>query len=112
MAKSVLMAELGQLVSEARNPATMQIDLMSTPQILAAMNDEDAQVAGAVQQVLPAIGAAVDKIVEAFKAGGRLVYIGAGTSGRRLRARRRSRSETSGSTLFVAMSSVAARPCT
>ena len=82
MAKSVLMAELGQLVSEARNPATMQIDLMSTPQILAAMNDEDAQVAGAVQQVLPAIGAAVDKIVEAFKAGGRLVYMGAGTSGR------------------------------
>ena len=82
MAKSVLMAELGQLVSEARNPATMQIDLMSTPQILAAMNDEDAQVAGAVQQVLPAIGAAVDKIVDAFKAGGRLVYMGAGTSGR------------------------------
>jgi N-acetylmuramic acid 6-phosphate etherase len=82
MAKSVLMAELGQLVSEARNPATMQIDLMSTPQILAAMNDEDAQVAGAVKQVLPAIGAAVDKIVEAFKAGGRLVYMGAGTSGR------------------------------
>lgn len=82
MVKSVLMAELGQLVSEARNPATMQIDLMSTPQILAAMNDEDAQVAGAVKQVLPAIGAAVDKIVEAFKAGGRLVYMGAGTSGR------------------------------
>ena len=82
MAKSVLMAELGQLVSEARNPATMQIDLMSTSQILTAMNDEDAKVAGAVQQVLPQIAAAVDRIVDAFKAGGRLIYMGAGTSGR------------------------------
>ncbi|KRA51483.1 N-acetylmuramic acid 6-phosphate etherase [Devosia sp. Root635] len=82
MAKSVLMAELEQLVSEARNPATVQIDLMSTQQILAAMNAEDAQVSGAVQQELPHIAAAVDKIVDAFKAGGRLVYMGAGTSGR------------------------------
>ena len=82
MAQSVLMAELGQLVSEARNPATMQIDLMSTSQILAAMNAEDAQVSGAVQQELPHIAAAVDRIVDAFKAGGRLIYMGAGTSGR------------------------------
>ncbi|WMT86172.1 N-acetylmuramic acid 6-phosphate etherase [Pelagibacterium sp. 26DY04] len=82
MAKSVLMAELGQLVSEARNPATMQIDLMSTNEILAAMNAEDAKVSRAVETELPHIGAAVDKIVEAFKAGGRLIYMGAGTSGR------------------------------
>lgn len=82
MAKSVLMAELGQLVSEARNPATMQIDLMSTDEILAAMNAEDAKVSRAVETELPHIGAAVDKIVEAFKAGGRLIYMGAGTSGR------------------------------
>src|SRR3546814_763756 len=46
------------------------------------MNDEDAKVAGAVQQVLPQIAAAVDRIVDAFKAGGRLIYMGAGTSGR------------------------------
>ncbi len=82
MAKTTLIAELGQLVSEARNPDTMQIDLMSTPQILAAMNAQDALVAGAVEKVLPEIAQAVDKIVEAFKAGGRLIYFGAGTSGR------------------------------
>lgn len=82
MAKSTLIAELGQLVSEARNPDTMQIDLMSTPQILAAMNAQDAQVAGAVEKVLPEIAQAVDRIVDAFKAGGRLIYFGAGTSGR------------------------------
>jgi N-acetylmuramic acid 6-phosphate etherase len=82
MAKSVLMSELGQLVSEARNPDTMQIDLMSTDQVLAAMNAEDAKVAAAVNAELPSITAAVEKIVEAFKAGGRLIYLGAGTSGR------------------------------
>ena len=82
MAKSTLIAELEQLVSEARNPDTMQIDLMSTPQILAAMNAEDARVAEAVGKVLPAVAAAVDRIVEAFKVGGRLIYMGAGTSGR------------------------------
>lgn len=82
MAKDTLMAELGQLVSEARNPRTMQIDLMSTADILAAMNAEDALVAEAVRQVLPAIAEAVDSIVTAFKAGGRLIYLGAGTSGR------------------------------
>ena len=82
MAKTTLMAELEQLVSEARNPETLQIDLMSTTQILSAMNSEDARVAEAVRKVLPEIAAAVDCIVEAFKAGGRLVYMGAGTSGR------------------------------
>jgi N-acetylmuramic acid 6-phosphate etherase len=82
MAKSTLMAELEQLVSEARNPDTLQIDLMSTAEILSAMNKQDALVADAVRKVLPEIGAAVDKIVEAFKVGGRLIYMGAGTSGR------------------------------
>ena len=82
MAKDALIAELGHLVSEARNPDTMQIDLMSTPQILEAMNAQDQRVPDAVRQVLPQIAIAVDKVVEAFKAGGRLVYFGAGTSGR------------------------------
>tara|TARA_R110002020_G_scaffold32518_26_gene99975 strand:- start:3199 stop:4155 length:957 start_codon:yes stop_codon:yes gene_type:complete len=82
MAKSILMAELGQLVSEARNPATLHIDLMSTTEILAAMNTEDAKVAEAVKQQMPQIAAAVDSIVAAFKAGARLIYMGAGTSGR------------------------------
>jgi N-acetylmuramic acid 6-phosphate etherase len=82
MAKTTLMAELEQLVSEARNPDTLQIDLMSSGEIVAAMNAEDAKVAEAVRQVLPQVAAAVDCIVEAFKAGGRLIYMGAGTSGR------------------------------
>lgn len=82
MAKSILMAELGQLVSEARNPATMQIDLMSTAEILESMNAEDAKVAEAVRRELPQITRAVDVIVAAFKAGARLIYMGAGTSGR------------------------------
>jgi N-acetylmuramic acid 6-phosphate etherase len=82
MAKSTLVAELEHLVSESRNPDTMQIDLMSTLQILAAMNAEDAIVPDAVKMVLPQIAAAVDRIVEAFRQGGRLIYLGAGTSGR------------------------------
>ncbi len=82
MARSTLIAELGNLVSEARNPETIQIDLMSTQDILAAMNAQDAKVAEAVKQVLPQITIAVDHVVDAFKAGGRLIYMGAGTSGR------------------------------
>ena len=82
MAKSTLMAELETLVSEARNPDTIEIDLMSSREILVAMNREDRRVPEAVEQVIPEIALAVDRIVEAFKAGGRLVYMGAGTSGR------------------------------
>jgi N-acetylmuramic acid 6-phosphate etherase len=82
MAKSALMAELETLVSEARNPDTAEIDLMSTREVLAAMNREDKKVPQAVEKVLPEITAAVDKIVEAFRHGGRLIYMGAGTSGR------------------------------
>ncbi|KFL32230.1 N-acetylmuramic acid-6-phosphate etherase [Devosia riboflavina] len=82
MAKSALMAELETLVSEARNPDTVEIDLMSTREVLAAMNREDSKVAQAVEKVLPEITLAVDKIVDAFRHGGRLIYMGAGTSGR------------------------------
>jgi N-acetylmuramic acid 6-phosphate etherase len=77
-----LLAELDQLVSEARNPRSMEIDLLSTPEILALMNDEDAGVPAAVAKVIPAIGQAVEAIVAAFQAGGRLIYVGAGTSAR------------------------------
>ena len=82
MAKKTLMAELEQLVSEARNPETMQIDLMSSIEIVAAMNREDQRVPEAVQKVLPQVAATVDHVVEAFRQGGRLIYMGAGTSGR------------------------------
>lgn len=82
MSEEALMSELGNLVSEGRNPRTMQIDLQSTPEILKFINDEDKGVAHAVEKVLPEVAAAVDRIVDAFHKGGRLIYIGAGTSGR------------------------------
>ena len=73
MAKTTLMAELERLVSEARNPETMQIDLMTSSEIVAAMNKQDAGVAEAVKKILPQVAATVDRIVEAFKAGGRVM---------------------------------------
>jgi len=80
--RRALMSELAQLVSEGRNPNTMGIDQMGTREILATINAEDRTVADAVEKVIPAIAAAVDAIVTAFTRGGRLIYMGAGTSGR------------------------------
>ena len=77
-----LHSELQRLVSEGRNPRTMDIDLMSSLDIVTTMNAEDHSVADAVAQTLPQVARAVDAIVTAFNAGGRLVYVGAGTSGR------------------------------
>jgi N-acetylmuramic acid 6-phosphate etherase len=73
---------LGSLVSEARNPRTMGIDLLSVPDLLACINEEDRVIAAAVQTELPVIAAVVEAVIAAFRAGGRLVYTGAGTSGR------------------------------
>ena len=67
---------------EERNPETVHIDLMSTKEILQAINGEDHKVADAVQAVLPQIEKAVDVIVSCLSNGGRLGYFGAGTSGR------------------------------
>lgn len=80
--RRALLSELEQLVSEERNPRTMGIDLMATPEIVKTINAEDRLVPEAVGKTLPQVAQAVDKIVEAFSKGGRLVYIGAGTSGR------------------------------
>ena len=80
--RRALMAELDLLVSEARNPRSMGIDLMSTVDILTTINAEDHLVPDAVRGVIPQIARAVDAIVTAFGKGGRLIYIGAGTSGR------------------------------
>lgn len=77
-----LMSELEGLVSEGRNPNTMGIDLMPSREILETINAEDGTVAAAVGKVIPEIAAAVDATVRAFNRGGRLIYIGAGTSGR------------------------------
>jgi N-acetylmuramic acid 6-phosphate etherase len=73
---------LGQLPTEARNPRSESIDQLSTLDMLRVLNDEDATVATAVRAALPQIAAAVDAIASRFAHGGRLFYIGAGTSGR------------------------------
>jgi len=69
-------------ITERANPASASLDTKSTRAILRIMNREDARVAPAVRKVLPQIGRAVDWATEAIKGGGRLVYLGAGTSGR------------------------------
>lgn len=69
-------------VTEARNPATTDIDRLSTLDMLRVMNTEDERVARAVSAELPAIARAVDRIAERMRRGGRLIYLGAGTSGR------------------------------
>src|SRR5580698_402134 len=73
---------LEQLLTEQTNPASASIDAVSTEEMLRIINSEDQKVAGAVQREIPAIARAVDAIVAAFEKGGRLFYIGAGTSGR------------------------------
>jgi N-acetylmuramic acid 6-phosphate etherase len=81
-ASSKKMSDLASLLTEARNPRSTHIDELSTHDMLALINDEDATVATAVRTQLPQIAEAVDAIVERFARGGRLFYIGAGTSGR------------------------------
>ena len=68
--------------TEQRNPRTARIDTASSLEIVDLMNAEDARVAGVVQGERERIAKAIDLVVEAFRAGGRLVYVGAGTSGR------------------------------
>jgi N-acetylmuramic acid 6-phosphate etherase len=68
--------------TEAREERLADIDLRSTLELVELINDEDARVAPAVRETAPALAAAVDAIVERLERGGRLVYVGAGTSGR------------------------------
>ncbi len=74
--------EIKNLITEARNPATKDIDSQPTIKILELINDEDQKVADSVKLEIPYIATATDLIVEVFRNGGRLFYIGAGTSGR------------------------------
>jgi N-acetylmuramic acid 6-phosphate etherase len=74
--------DLDKLSTEQRNPQTAKIDSVSTLEMMRLINQEDQRVALAVAEVLPQIAAAVDLIAAQFKRGGRLFYIGAGTSGR------------------------------
>lgn len=68
--------------TEQRNPRTRGLDRKSTLEILRVLNAEDARVAAAVRRELPKIARAVDAIIESLRSGGRLFYVGAGTSGR------------------------------
>lgn len=71
-----------RLLTEQRNPASENIDELQTFDLVQLINDEDARVATAVAAVLPSVAQAVDLVTEALGAGGRLFYLGAGTSGR------------------------------
>jgi N-acetylmuramic acid 6-phosphate etherase len=73
---------LGTLLTESRNPATEHLDQLPTLEMLEVINDEDAKVAGAVRAELPHVARAIDEVAARFGRGGRLFYIGAGTSGR------------------------------
>lgn len=73
---------LGGKTTETRNPKSMNMDLSSTMEILKMINDEDKVVPYCVEKALPEIAQVVDMVVESFKKGGRLIYMGAGTSGR------------------------------
>ena len=77
-----LLNSLSQMMSEQRNPRSLNIDCMTAIDIVQLINQEDLLVAKAVEKCLPHIAEAVEKIEYAFTNGGRLVYIGAGTSGR------------------------------
>ncbi len=73
---------LSTLATEMANPATSGIDRMSPLEIVQAINAEDAKVAHAVRDVLPEVARAIEAIAERMRQGGRLIYVGAGTSGR------------------------------
>jgi len=77
-----LLQTLSTLITEQRNPNSMHVDSLSALEIVQLMNDEDKQVPLAIEKCLPLIAQAVERIVAAFQQDGRLVYIGAGTSGR------------------------------
>ena len=77
-----LLQTLSTLITEQRNPNSMNVDSLSALEIVQLMNEEDKQVPLAIEKCLPQIAQAVECIVAAFQQGGRLVYIGAGTSGR------------------------------
>jgi N-acetylmuramic acid 6-phosphate etherase len=77
-----LRVEIDGLLTETVNPRTVDIDTMGTQELLQVINNEDQTVALAVAREIPHIAAVVDRIVAAWRGGGRLIYIGAGTSGR------------------------------
>ncbi|WP_405145265.1 N-acetylmuramic acid 6-phosphate etherase [Sphaerisporangium sp. NBC_01403] len=75
-------ARLGDLVTEATDPRYAEIDKMTVGELAAAMNEADTTVPGAIARALPQITSAIETAAERMKAGGRLIYVGAGTPGR------------------------------
>src|SRR5882762_5856692 len=77
-----LFSQLKTLTTEDRNRNTSAIDMASVPEALRLINAEDKKVAAAVGKEIGWIGKAVNLVVKSFRSGGRLIYVGAGTSGR------------------------------
>ncbi|MFG0262260.1 MAG: hypothetical protein ACF788_07705, partial [Novipirellula sp. JB048] len=73
---------LKNLTTESRNPRSSKIDTLSALEIVRLMNEQDALIAAAVATQAESIAAAIDVIADRFRGGGRLIYMGAGTSGR------------------------------
>src|SRR5438552_1422023 len=82
MARKRSQFDLSQLATEQANPAARELDTKSASEIARIINTEDAKVAAAVQRVLPQIATAIDWAAHALRNGGRMIYVGAGTSGR------------------------------
>ncbi|MFC2765268.1 MAG: N-acetylmuramic acid 6-phosphate etherase [Lancefieldella parvula] len=76
------MIDLTKLVTETRNPNTMELDQMTPLELVSVMNQEDLNVVTGVKEVLPQVARAIEWAVSSLEAGGRIVYFGAGTSGR------------------------------
>lgn len=76
------MIDLSKLTTEARNERTLGLDQMTSFEIAEVMNNEDLNVVTAVREVLPEVAKVIDMCTESLNAGGRIIYIGAGTSGR------------------------------
>ena len=76
------MLDLTKLTTEQRNPKTMELDTFSSLEIARVMNEENNRVIEGIDRVLPQIATAIDWAGEALNAGGRIIYLGAGTSGR------------------------------
>src|SRR5438477_11596912 len=72
--------EFNKLVTEERNPRTMDLDLLTTEDLVRRVQEEDIEVAKAVERAVPQIAKAVDLIAQKMNDGGRIIYIGAGTS--------------------------------
>ncbi|WNO60042.1 N-acetylmuramic acid 6-phosphate etherase [Rheinheimera sp. MMS21-TC3] len=82
LGQDILLQQLEAMASESRHPDTWDLDQLSSLEIVEKINQQDQTIATAVATCLPQIAQVVDKIVTVFRQGGRLIYIGAGTSGR------------------------------